>query len=96
MATNFKISSRQEKGSLELRLKGDFDGMSACELLNMLKRRSEGARKVVIHTGGLRRIYPFGKDTFRKNFHLLNDKDALFEFKGKNAGKIGPSGKSPF
>lgn len=38
MATNFRISVHRNSENLHLRLMGDFDGTSAHELLNVLKR----------------------------------------------------------
>jgi hypothetical protein len=75
---------------MELRLKGDFDGTSACELLNALKEKCNYADRVFIHTSGLKEIYPFGRDTFQNNLYTLKDKKIHFTFTGKKAIEIGP------
>jgi len=96
MATNFRVSPRRKKDRLELRLAGDFDGTSACELLNVLKEKCNGAEKVLIHTNGLRHIYPFGRDTFQNNVYTLKGKGVNLVFTGKNAKKMGPERKKTF
>ena len=39
MASNFKISVHRNSDSLDLKLMGDFDGTSACELLNVMMEK---------------------------------------------------------
>lgn len=96
MATNFRVSPHRKKGHLELTLAGDFDGTSACELLNVLKEKCNSAEKVLIHTNGLRHIYPFGQDTFQNNVHTLKGKGVNLVFTGKNANEMGPERKKTF
>jgi len=96
MAANFRISARRRKKILSLELIGDFDGSSACELLNVLKEKCNGVKKVVIHTSGLKDIYPFGQDTFQNNLYTLKDKRVSFVFKGKNAGQLVPERRKTF
>ena len=90
MAPNFKISVHRKTDSLELRLTGDFDGTSACELLNALKDKCEYSDKVFIHTSGLKDVYPFGVDTFHNNLYLLKDRPVRLVFTGDNASVIAP------
>jgi hypothetical protein len=90
MATNFKISSHQNGENLHLKLIGDFDGSSAWELLNVLKRRTNNVFKVIIHTNSLKSIYPFGRDTFRRNLNDMNHRSFNLLFTGENASKIAP------
>ena len=54
MAANFKISPRRSHGELQLELIGDFDGTSACQLLNTLGETC-GFSKVLIDTKRLRK-----------------------------------------
>ena len=58
MAINFKVTLRQNPNEIHLRLNGDFDGSSACELLNILEKSCQLVSRVIIHTNGLRYIYP--------------------------------------
>jgi hypothetical protein len=90
MAANFKILSRRKNASLELKLAGDFDGTSACEVLNLVREKCQGGDKVFIHTSGLKQIYPFGQDTFQNNLHTLKNKRIRFVFTGKKAKQIAP------
>jgi hypothetical protein len=66
LASNFKIISQKNKGSLHIRLTGDFDGSSACELINALEACNETNGKIVIDTCGLLSIHPFGRGVFHK------------------------------
>ena len=94
MALNFRMSVQQKCRSLNLRLVGDFDGMSACELLNVLAERSIGTGKAVIDTKGLHRVYPFGVDTFHKNLYVLKGASNSLVFTGEKATAIAPEQKS--
>jgi hypothetical protein len=94
MALNFSMSIQQNPSSLNLRLVGDFDGTSACELLNLLAERSGSTGKAVIDTRGLHRVYPFGVDTFHKNLHVLKGTSSSLVFTGEKAVAIAPEQKS--
>jgi len=88
MARNFKVSARRRGDSLHLALRGDFDGTSACELLNLLNKKRRAVRKAVIHTGGLRHVFGFGRDTFQRNVYTLRGAGLELIFSGKNAEEI--------
>ncbi len=90
MASNFRISIHRNSNRLELNLTGDFDGTSACELLNVLQGNSDGVTRVFINTSSLREIYPFGRDTFQNNLYRLKKKPMRLVFTGKNATSIAP------
>ena len=90
MAANFKIFLHRKNGSLELKLTGDFDGTSACELLNVLGKDYDGLVRVLIDTRDLKTIFPFGVDTFRNNLYLLKHRRLHLEFIGRNATMIAP------
>ncbi len=94
MAPNFRISMHRNSENLHLKLMGDFDGSSACELLNVLKENCNGVCRVIIHTSCLKNIYPFGREVFRCNFSELNRHRTRIMFTGENAGHIAPE-KSP-
>lgn len=94
MALNFRMCVQQKCSGLNLRLVGDFDGTSACELLNILAERSGGTGKAVIDTKGLHRVYPFGVDTFHKNLHVLKGASSSLVFTGEKAAAIAPEQKS--
>lgn len=50
MAARFRISIHRNSENLHLKLMGDFDGTSAHELLNVLKRYSTRTARIFIHT----------------------------------------------
>jgi anti-anti-sigma regulatory factor len=90
MASNFRISIHRNSNRLELNLAGDFDGTSACELLNILSEKCDGVDRVLVNTSRLRSIYPFGLDTFQNNLYRLKEKRICLIFTGKNAMRIAP------
>ena len=83
MANNFKIQPHRDKDDLHLQLKGDFDGTSALELINALIDRPYTG-KIIIHTDGLKKIYPFGWEVFESNLFRLNGNICKLIFTGKN------------
>ena len=92
MSINFQIESRISNGNLHLRPKGDFDGSSACELLNFIHDKYNGKGRVFIDTKYLHRLCSFGCDTFRCGLNCaLLPPDRIF-FKGKNGFEIAPNG----
>ncbi len=92
MASNFKILVHRNSDNLHLKLLGDFDGSSAHQLLNALKKHCVGAFSVFIHTSGLKNIYPFGREMFQKNLHSLNNHFfGNLIFTGEDARKIAPN-----
>ena len=90
MAANFRIAIHRRRAGLELKLAGDFDGMSACELLNVLKEKCDGVDSVLVNTSRLKDIYSFGQDTFQKNLYTLKGKPFRLVFTGKQAMSIAP------
>ncbi len=90
MASNFRISIHRNADSVDLKLIGDFDGSSACELLNVLKESCDGVARVFVNTSGLKDVYPFGVDTFQNSLYLLKDRRFSLLFAGKNATSIAP------
>ena len=90
MASNFRISINRNSNRLELKLAGDFDGTSACELLNVLKEKCDRVDSVLVNTSRLKDIYPFGQDTFQKNLYTLKGKPIRLVFTGKHATSIAP------
>jgi hypothetical protein len=91
MASNFRIFMHRNSDSLHLKLAGDFDGTSAFELLDMVKKNGAGLRKVFIHTSNLKTIHPFGRQVFEKS--LLDLKGSSFQllFTGEYAPQIAPA-----
>lgn len=91
MASNFRVVVWREGESVHLKLVGDFDGSSACELVETVKDHSVGAHRVLICTNSLKTVYPFGVHVFEKKLGEL--KHSLFRivFTGPHAKKLAPS-----
>ena len=83
MASNFQLLSYRNKDSLHLQLCGDFDGSSAYELINTLKKNGKDFIQIFIDTNDLNTLYPFGLDVFQNN-NALAKKYSSFIFIGKH------------
>jgi anti-anti-sigma factor len=89
MAGNFSISVHKTSDHIHVRLNGDFDGSSACELLNLLSNGPlSTASKIMVDTDSLRHIHPFGLRVLRKRLHEVKSRKAPLIFTGKNSKKI--------
>lgn len=88
MARNFRIIKHQNSDNLHLKLSGDFDGSSAWQLLNLMKKNSKGIHRVIIHTSCLKNIYPFGSETFRRNLSGLKGDLKRILITGDNADQL--------
>jgi anti-anti-sigma regulatory factor len=91
MALNFKIICHKNSENLHLKLMGDFDGSSAYELIDTLKKYSGIARKVFIHTCSLSSVHSFGLDVFQKNYDIKKLSRAL-TFTGEYGESFAPHG----
>ena len=72
MGKNFKFLSDSTRNRIRLKLYGDFDGSSACELINVLKNPRNVSNQIFIDTDNLNTIHPFGMDVLKKNLSVLN------------------------
>ena len=90
MASNFRIVTHRNSDTLHLKLMGDFDGTSAFELLDALKRNCIGASRAIIHTSSLTGVHPFGKDVFQNRFSEVSNRFAQILFTGENASQVSP------
>ena len=91
MATNFHMLSYETRDSLHLKLEGDFDGTSAHELLETLKKKGNGFYQIFIDTNDLKTIYPFGREVFQKKLGIFKQQSSHLIFIGENRDKIGPN-----
>ena len=92
MSANFQIRVKSDNGDLFLMPKGDFDGNSAWELINMIEKKYDGRGQVVIDTRDLREMHPFGCSTFRCQFHQCRLPLSRLSFKGEKGRRIAPKG----
>jgi len=56
MANNFKIRDLKKSTDLHIKLKGDFDGMSAYQLIRVLKDHSKTCSRIFINTSSLKAV----------------------------------------
>ncbi len=82
MAQNFKILSHRNSDNLHLKLMGDFDGSSAFQLLNTLKKNIDVDGKIFIHTNSLTSVHPFGSKVFHNNVAELRGGSKKIIFTG--------------
>ena len=92
MARNFRVCIHRNGENLHLTLKGDFDGTSAYELVNALKKNVFGVYSIFIHTNGLKTIEPFGRDVFHRNLPNLNNQRTRIMFTGEKADQLAMEG----
>jgi hypothetical protein len=92
MALNFKITMHRNSDNLHLKLSGDFDGSSACRLLDILRQYSHSSHKIIIHTSCLENICLFGRETFRCRLSGLKGGYSRILFTGDNAAQLALEG----
>ena len=85
MASNFKISIDGSEERIHIGLHGDFDGSSAHELINLLRKYWHRNLKIQVHTQGLNQIYPFGLTAFNKSLGIMSDGAGRIVFSGNKA-----------
>jgi anti-anti-sigma regulatory factor len=83
MATKFTISFHRNSENVHLKLIGDFDGSSAYDLLQALKKYGHDTSRVLIHTSSLKNIHPFGLSVFHDNLKVLGDRSLELVFTGE-------------
>jgi hypothetical protein len=88
MASNFKLFMHEAGDSLHLKLYGDFDGSSAHELINALKKYGTKFYQIFIDTDDLEMIHSFGRDVFQKYYGFLDKRLQNLVFIGKNKLKL--------
>ena len=85
MAKNFRILSGEKNSDwIRIHLRGDFDGTSAHELINLLQKHLSSHPKVAINTEGLKRINAFGVDVFTLRLKLLRRRHSRIVFTGRH------------
>ena len=88
MASNFQLFHFQNRDSLHLQMRGDFDGTSAYELINTLKKQNGDYFEVFIDTSELHEINTFGIEVFQNNFNLLFKNNRKLKFIGKHKDRF--------
>jgi hypothetical protein len=94
MASSFKILTHKQRCCLHLELAGEFDGSSAMELINLLKKNGRQYNKIIVNTDRLKSIHPFGQEVFLGSLSGLNGIRKRLSFTGEHAGEVAPA-KAP-
>lgn len=92
MSTNFQIDVKKSNGDLHVSPRGDFDGSSAWELINLLHAQYTGKGQVFVETHGLREICPFGCSTFQSQLNQSWLPADRLLFSGERGLEIAPEG----
>jgi hypothetical protein len=92
MANNFKISVIKKSADLHIKLKGDFDGMSAHQLIGVLKNHSNTCTRIFVDTSSLKAVHLFGKNVFHKNLEFLNRRSCRLFFTGRKVSEFASYG----
>ena len=90
MAQDFEISVHRVSEDIHLKLTGDFDGISAHELLNALGTSCAPCSQVYIHTGSLKTLDQFGLQVFHSYFDRLKGTSLDLLFTGEHASRLAP------
>ncbi len=92
MGTKFKIYKHRKSENLHLQLMGEFNDVSVCELIDVLRDNYKDVVKVFINTSSLNRISTsvIGRDVFNKNIHDLSDSSFNIQFTGGQEAKLWP------
>ena len=89
MAMNFKIVVHRNCENVHLKLTGDFDGSSAYELLDVMRRNSSAFKD--FHTY---RVFEANRalwgETFRNNLNAVKTTSLRLLFTGNNARQLAP------
>lgn len=85
MKRNFYVY--RDSMNAHLKLFGDFDELSACELSEVVTLLEEDAYKIFVHTDTLHQILPEGVRVFERKTGPATNK---LVFTGKHAGTFQP------
>lgn len=89
MAGNFNISVTKTGDGVRLKLNGDFDGSSACELMNLLYEGDLfGSSKILVDTDSVKNVYPFGLNILHSRLNQIKLMKVPLVFTGKMSGRF--------
>jgi hypothetical protein len=83
MASNFQLFKFPNRDGIHIHMRGDFDGTSAHELINFLKKQNQDYT-VFIDTNSLNQIHNFGLDVFQKKLMTGAKNNRNLVFIGKH------------
>jgi anti-anti-sigma regulatory factor len=84
MACNFHILLTKSGDHICLKLNGDFDGSSACELVNLLNGADlHDSSEILVNTDSLKHVYPFGLNILHHRLHEAKSRKVPLIYTGK-------------
>ncbi|HDZ23469.1 MAG TPA: hypothetical protein ENH70_02895 [Desulfobacteraceae bacterium] len=90
MSSNFRIHVHPSCDSEHLKLEGDINGLSAYELLEVLKENCRWATRAFIHTSNLGSVHPSARMVLEDNLEALEGKCLPLFFTGDHAKQLAP------
>ena len=90
--SDFRIFMHRNEDVLHIKLMGDFDELSAFQLIHALENVCAGIRRVMIHTDCLKNISSLSLEIFKQRFSQLNVPVFRISFTGKNSNRMMPVG----
>ena len=84
MANNFKFLTDNVSNGIQVKLYGDFDGSSACEIINFLQTCKSFPNQISIDTNNIGILHPFGLKVFKMNLGTLDVKRKNISITGKH------------
>ncbi len=88
MSTNFKISKHRNGQNLHLKLSGDFDDVSALQLLSELNNGHSGIYRIIVHTSSLDSLHCSNRTIFTKYLDEISSQPCRIMFTGEYADQI--------
>jgi len=85
MESEFKMVSHLNDNYLHIKLIGKFNGVSARQLVHLLRRYVRKVSTVIIHTNSVIRDVQFAPDEFRDELLFLREQPIQFIFTGEHA-----------
>ena len=64
MASNFTIRITRKRKILHLKLFGDFDASSACELIDVIRQNAKDVKQIVMNTDNLNEVHSPAREVF--------------------------------
>ena len=92
MSKNFQIEVKRLHDKLHVTPRGDLDGSSAWEMVNLLGKHYQGDSQVIVDTRFLENIDPFGREVLRRQLSARVVPPERLVFHGENAGLIAVEG----
>ncbi len=92
MASNFKILAQEKNSDLHMKLIGDFDGSSAHQLIDTVRKRGNRSPSIFVTTDNISHIYPFNCDAFYAKLAELHGTLACnLRLTGERTAAFGPA-----